>query len=164
MYRDPWKSDIAVSINGHRLVVWIEPCDCGGRHGKLTPSWWRRFFHAIRFLKTLAGGQQRQFPGEHAISDVTLKTLHLGDADHISVRIEVPSDAQHVGGINLFGEKFGVTPSHRHAGGLSPQRRLASCRPPSLRRRGGRFCCFPTGVKSFSNFVFYHGNGIFLIE
>ena len=31
MYRNPWKSDIAVAVNGHRLGIWTCPCDCGGR-------------------------------------------------------------------------------------------------------------------------------------
>ena len=38
MHRDPWKSDIEVSINGRALGRWVCPCDCGGRRGRLTPA------------------------------------------------------------------------------------------------------------------------------
>ena len=41
------------------------------------------------------------------ISDVTLSDLHLEDSDCISVRIGIESDAQNIGGLVLFGEKFG---------------------------------------------------------
>lgn len=107
MYRDPWKSDIVVSINGHCLGVWTSPCDCGGRHGKLTPAWWSDFSTQYGFLKTWRVDHAGSYLENVPISDVTLQTLQLHESDHISVRIEVPGDAQHVGGINLFGEKFG---------------------------------------------------------
>ena len=40
MYRDPWKSDISLAVNGRELGVWTSPCDCGGRRGRLNPAWW----------------------------------------------------------------------------------------------------------------------------
>ncbi len=91
----------------YRLGVWTSPCDCGGRHGKLTPAWWSDFSTQYGFLKTWRVDNSGSYLENVPVSDVNLKTLRLGDADHISVRIEVPSDAQHVGGINLFGERFG---------------------------------------------------------
>ena len=94
MHRDPWKSDIAVSINGRQLGVWTCPCDCGGRQGKLTPGWWPA-------LSTQFGLR---------LSGVTIGDLRLGEEPCIRVRIEVPPDAQNVGGINLFGEFFGDYP------------------------------------------------------
>jgi predicted transcriptional regulator len=107
MYRDPWKSDIVLSVNGQRLGVWTSPCDCGGRHGKLTPSWWSDFSTQYGFLKTWRVDSGGSYLENVRIGDVTLESLHLEAQDHISVRIEVPPDAVNVGGLNLFGEKFG---------------------------------------------------------
>ena len=41
------------------------------------------------------------------LSGVTCEDLKLMDSPFISVRIGVKPDARHVGGINLFGRKFG---------------------------------------------------------
>lgn len=107
MCRDPWKSDIAVSVNGQRLGVWTCPCDCGGRHGKLTPSWWSDFSTQYGFLKTWRVDRLGSYLENVRISDLTLEQLNLRASERITVRIEVPGDAENVGGINLFGEGFG---------------------------------------------------------
>lgn len=107
MYRDPWKSDIAVSINGKRLGIWTSPCDCGGRHGKLTPAWWSEVSTQYGFLKTWRVDAQGSYLDNVRTGDVRLEDLSLYAADFIDVRIEVPEDGEHVGGINLFGERFG---------------------------------------------------------
>ena len=44
------------------------------------------------------------------LSAVTIDALALGANNHIAVRIGVKADARHVGGINLFGRKFGNYP------------------------------------------------------
>ena len=44
------------------------------------------------------------------LSGVTIGDLQRGQAAFIRARIEVPADAQNVGGINLFGESFGDYP------------------------------------------------------
>ena len=41
------------------------------------------------------------------LSSVKLSDLELERQDYISLRIGVHADAEHVGGLNLFGEKFG---------------------------------------------------------
>ena len=110
MYRDPWKSDIAVSINGRRLGVWTCPCDCGGRIGRLTPKWWSEVMTQYGFLKTWRVTREGSYLDNMKISDVTINDLCLDNSSYISVRIEVPSDAQNVGGLNLFGEQFGDHP------------------------------------------------------
>ncbi len=107
MYRDPWKSDIAVSVNGRRLGVWTCPCDCGGRHGRLTPSWWSELSTQYGFLKTWRVDKAGSYLENIPIGSTTLEDLGMNETDHISVRIEVPQDAQNIGGMNLFGEHFG---------------------------------------------------------
>ena len=110
MYRDPWKSDIVVSVNGKRLGVWTCPCDCGGRHGKLTPSWWPALSTQFGLLKTWRVSREGTYLDGVRLSSVTIGELRLWEGPCIRVRIEVPADAQNVGGINLFGEFFGDYP------------------------------------------------------
>ena len=110
MHRDPWKSDIAVSINGCQLGVWTCPCDCGGRQGKLTPGWWPALSTQFGFLKTWRVSRDGTTLDGVRLSGVTIGDLRLGEEPCIRVRIEVPPDAQNVGGINLFGEFFGDYP------------------------------------------------------
>jgi len=41
------------------------------------------------------------------VSNVCVSELNVTDNDFISVRIGVKPDAHHVGGINIFGKKYG---------------------------------------------------------
>lgn len=107
MYRDPWKSDISVSLNGRLLGVWTSPCDCGGRRGKLTPPWWSELSTQFGFLKTWHVDAQGCFLDNKRISEVTLESLALWEGDFLSLRIEAAPDAANAGGLNLFGERFG---------------------------------------------------------
>ena len=110
MHRDPWKSDIAVSINGKRLGIWTSPCDCGGRRGRLTPAWWPELSTQYGFLKTWRVTPEGSFVDSERIGDTDINALQLEENSYIAVCIEVPKDAQNVGGINLFGENFGDYP------------------------------------------------------
>lgn len=110
MYRDPWESDIAVSINGVRIGMWTCPCDCGGRQGRLTPDWWPELSTQFGFLKTWRITADGSYLDAARISDVTIADLKLNSQGFISARIEAPADAEHAGGINLFGEGFGDHP------------------------------------------------------
>ncbi|MBQ8971545.1 MAG: helix-turn-helix domain-containing protein [Clostridia bacterium] len=107
MYRDPWKSDIAVEVNDVRLGVWTSPCDCGGRRGRLTPEWWSILSTQYGFLKTWRVDRSGTYLDSERISDITVRDLSLTDCGCVSVRIGIPDDAEHIGGMNLFGEKFG---------------------------------------------------------
>ena len=107
MYRDPWKSDIAVEVNGKRLGIWTCPCDCGGRRGLLTPEWWSETSTQFGFLKTWRVDWTGSYLDNQRIGDVKMEDLELEQRDYISVRIGVPADAEYVGGMNLFGEQFG---------------------------------------------------------
>ena len=107
MYRDPWKSDIAVEVNGKRLGIWTSPCDCGGRRGLLTPEWWSETSTQFGFLKLWRVDRTGSFLDNQRISGVKLEDLEMENGEYISVRIGVPADAEYVGGLNLFGEQFG---------------------------------------------------------
>ena len=107
LYRGDYKSDIGVSVNGTPLGVWTCPGDFGGRRGRFNPSWWSDTSSQFGLLKTWRVDEtQTTLDGEH-FSGVTLSDLRLEQAPFISLRIGVDAGAVHVGGVNLFGEKFG---------------------------------------------------------
>lgn len=110
LYRDPWKSDISVSINGLPLGIWTCPCDCGGRTGRLTPKWWPALSTQFGFLKTWRVTKEGSFLENARIGDTTIDDLEIGKHGYISVVIEVSPEAKNAGGINLFGEHFGDHP------------------------------------------------------
>jgi predicted transcriptional regulator len=107
MYRDPWKSDIDIAINGKPVAVWTCPADFGGRRGILTPEWWSDMSTQHGLLKTLRVDAAGTSLDGVRISDTTIGDLALVMHPYIAVRIGVAADAEHVGGINLFGQGFG---------------------------------------------------------
>ncbi len=110
LYRNPWKSDIAVEVNGRRLGIWTSPCDCGGRRGSLTPEWWSDTSTQFGFLKLWRVDERGTFLDNKKIGDVRIGDLGLEPGKCISIRIGVPADAENAGGLNLFGEGFGDYP------------------------------------------------------
>lgn len=107
MYRDDFKSDIHVSVNGVTLGTWVSPGDYGGRRGRLNPSWWSDTSSQFGLLKTWRVDAMHSLLDGEALSDVTLADLRLAEHDYISLRVGVHANSEHVGGLNLFGEKFG---------------------------------------------------------
>jgi len=110
LYNLDWPSDITVWINGVEIGTWTSPSDFGGEPGRLTPEWWTprntqygllKFWH-VSELESAVDGMR--------VSDVRIAALRLGDSPFIAVRIGVKPDAAHIGGINLFGSRFGNYP------------------------------------------------------
>ena len=107
LYRGDYKSDIHVSVNDVNLGAWTCPGDFGGRRGRLNPSWWSDTSSQYGLLKTWRIDEtQTTLDGEY-FSSATIANLRLDQEAFISLRIGVSAQAAHVGGINLFGEKFG---------------------------------------------------------
>jgi len=104
-----WPSDISFSLNGIKLGVWQSPGDFADTRGKLTPDWWPDNINQYGILKTLRVTSHGTYIDGDPISDTTIAdffTIH----DSWTFRIEVKEDAEHVGGVTLFGEKFGNHP------------------------------------------------------
>ena len=109
-YNLDWPSDIFVSVNGVELGVWTSPGDMGGRHGLVTPEWWTGGGTQFGFLKTWeVNGKGTRLDGE-PLSGVAIDQLGVDKGDYFTLRIGVREDACNVGGMNLFGEKFGDHP------------------------------------------------------
>jgi predicted transcriptional regulator len=102
-----WLSDITLWINGVEIGSWTSPGDYGDRRGKLTPEWWKLEGSQYGLLKNWGVTADGSFVDGVRISDVRLKDLALPDHHSIRVRIGVKADAEHVGGMNLFGRGFG---------------------------------------------------------
>ena len=103
-------SDITVWINGIEAGTWTCPSDFGGRRGKLNPEWWPDKNTQFGMLKTWCLDQRgTQLDGVQT-TKVKLSEYHLAENPYISVRIGIKDDAAHVGGVNLFGERFGDFP------------------------------------------------------
>jgi predicted transcriptional regulator len=107
MYRDPWKSDIEVAVNGKPIGIWVSPSDNGGRRGLLNPPWWSDTSTQYGFLKTWRIDQSGTYLENVPVSAVTIMDLNLNTQPYIAVRIGVSAQAEHVGGMNLFGKGFG---------------------------------------------------------
>jgi len=102
-----WLSDITVWINGVEIGSWTSPGDYGDRRGKLTPEWWKLEGSQYGLLKNWSVTPDGSFVDGVRISDVRLKDLGLPAHHSIRVRIGVKAEAEHVGGMNLFGRGFG---------------------------------------------------------
>ncbi|MBQ8617642.1 MAG: helix-turn-helix domain-containing protein, partial [Clostridia bacterium] len=94
MYREDFKSDIHVSVNGVMLGTWVSPGDYGGRRGRLNPSWWSDTSSQFGLLKTWrVDASGSKLDGE-PLSGVTLADLALSAQDYISLRVGVSADSE----------------------------------------------------------------------
>lgn len=106
-YREDWKSDITVWINGMDCGTWTCPGDFGGRRGRLTPSFWPNGSTQYGIQTIWAVRKDGTYMNEKKVSDVTVKQLCLWEKSYVSVKIGNKPDAKYVGGFNLFGKGFG---------------------------------------------------------
>lgn len=110
-FLENWPSDITVSINNLPVATYCSPGDFGARRGKLTPSSWPNGRTQYGLLKTFSVQENGGYlDGKLVNADLTLEQLNLPALPYISLKIEIKKDARHIGGINLFGEKYGDFP------------------------------------------------------
>jgi predicted transcriptional regulator len=105
-----WPSDITLWINNVEIGTWTSPGDFGGEKGRLTPAWWQMDQTQYGVLKRWRVTRKGSFIDGEKLLPITLDDLKLSANNHIPVRIGIKSDAKNVGGINLFGRKFGNYP------------------------------------------------------
>lgn len=106
-YDNDWPSDITIWINGKEVGSFTSPGDYGGRRGKVTPDWWPDSFTQYGKLYSVTITDEGCYVDNQLTSGENLTSLHVGDEDYISFKIGVKEDSKYVGGINLFGNKFG---------------------------------------------------------
>jgi predicted transcriptional regulator len=110
LFNPDWPSDVTVWINGVELGSWTSPGDFGGERGRLTPEWWTTRNTQYGLLKAWSVGERETAVDGVTISPVTVQNLQLTAGPYIAVRIGVKPDAAQVGGLNLFGARFGNYP------------------------------------------------------
>jgi len=106
-----WPSDIFVEINGVTIGEWTSPADFGGERGTLTPDWWELWATQYGLLKTWRIDREGTWIDGTPLSSVTIDQV-MADITlpYLQVRIGVRADAENVGGLNIFGKKFGNHP------------------------------------------------------
>jgi predicted transcriptional regulator len=102
-----YPSDITLWVNQQEAGTWFCPSDFGGRRGNLNPDWWPDKNTQYGMLKTWRITEQGCYLDEEKTSDRSLNEFHLKERDYLSVRIGIKENAEHKGGLNLFGEGFG---------------------------------------------------------
>jgi predicted transcriptional regulator len=102
-----WPSDITLTINDVEIGTWTSPADFGGERGRLTPAWWPIEQTQFGVLKRWRVTTEGSFIDGGPISGVRLADLGLEGRTHVGLRLEVKETARNVGGMNLFGRRFG---------------------------------------------------------
>jgi predicted transcriptional regulator len=110
LHHADWPSDITVWINHSEIGTWTSPADFGGERGALTPAWWDNSNSQYGLLKVWKVTPLGSFVDGVRASGIRLDDLKIAANGFIEVRIGVKADARNVGGINLFGSKFGNYP------------------------------------------------------
>lgn len=101
-----WPSDITFMLNGVKLGFWTSPGDYGDSRGKYTPAWWPALTNQYGLLKQLRITPKGTFMDGLKLSDVTLDQVNIRNKQW-TFKLSVDEDAEHIGGITLFGKGFG---------------------------------------------------------
>lgn len=110
LHNDDWPSDITLWINDMPVGTWTSPGDFGGERGALTPDWWEEWNSQYGLLKVWRITDHGAYVDGTQISGVTLPMLEIETHRFLSVRIGVQETAANVGGMNIFGSRFGNYP------------------------------------------------------
>lgn len=104
---DTWPSDIHFHLNNKWIGTWTSPGDFGGVKGIFTPDWWHPNWNQYGLLKLIVINKKGTFVDGLQISDVSLKEFDLDYRSTIKFKFAVPDDANHVGGLTIYGKNFG---------------------------------------------------------
>lgn len=107
--QDIWPSDIRFYFNSVPLGTWTSPGDFGReKRGKYTPDWWSSHVNQYGLWKTIRIDADGTYMDGKRLSDTTLADVKL-EEKFWTLRFAVEPDAQHVGGLTLYGSGFGNT-------------------------------------------------------
>ena len=104
---EDWPSDISFYLNDVCIGTWTSPGDFGDVKGLFTPDWWFPNWNQYGLLKLLVINKKGTFIDGLKISDVTIDSFHLDYRSGIRFRMSVDDDAEHIGGLTIFGKTFG---------------------------------------------------------
>ncbi len=106
-YDNDWPSDITVWINGVEIGGFRSEGDYGGRRGKQNPEWWPDILTQYGKLYSVLIDNEGCYVDNKRTSNENLKSLKIDENEYISFKIGVKESSEYVGGINLFGNRFG---------------------------------------------------------
>lgn len=109
LYNNHALSDISLFLNDRKLGVYTSPGDYGDRPGLLNPEHWPIGLTQYGKLINFKIDKSQCTLNSEFLSFVNLHDLALDQITrpYLSLKIGVEADADHVGGINLFGKDFG---------------------------------------------------------
>ena len=101
-----WASDITFWVNGIEVGTWTCPGDFGGERGRFNPDWWQDRYSQFGLLKNWMVDESGSYIDGVKLSSVTIRDLKL-DRNPVRVRLGNKPGGEHIGGVTLFGDKFG---------------------------------------------------------
>ncbi len=104
---DVWPSDISFFLNDTKIAVWTSPGDFGSLRGIFTPDWWQPNWNQYGLLKIIVINRKGTFIDGLQVSDVKIQDFDLDYRSTIKLKMEVEEDAEHVGGLTIYGKTFG---------------------------------------------------------
>lgn len=104
---DVWPSDISFFLNNKKIAMWTSPGDFGNMKGIFTPDWWYPNWNQYGLLKILVINRKGTFIDGLQVSDVSVNDFDFDYRSTIKFKLEVEEDAEHVGGLTIFGKTFG---------------------------------------------------------
>ena len=102
-----WPSDIHFYLNNVCIGSWTSSGDFGDVKGIFTPDWWQLNWNQYGLLKLLVINKEGTYIDGLKISDVSLRDFNLDYKSSLKLKLEVPENAAHVGGLTIFGSTFG---------------------------------------------------------
>lgn len=102
-----WPSDITLWLNKVEIGTWVSPGDFGDKRGRYTPLWWKLEGSQYGLLKHFSVTNDGSFVDGVKISNVKLADLQISEHHSIRVKVGVKENAEHSGGMNIFGKGFG---------------------------------------------------------
>ncbi len=104
---DVWPSDISFKLNDKKIATWTSPGDFGAVQGIFTPDWWYPNWNQYGLLKILVINRTGTFIDGLQVSDISINEFDFDYRSTIKLKLEVEEDAEHVGGLTIFGKSFG---------------------------------------------------------
>lgn len=102
-----WPSDISFFLNEKKIAMWTSPGDFGNMKGIFTPDWWYPNWNQYGWLKILVINGKGTFIDGLQVSEVSVADLALDYHSTIKFKMEIEEQAEHIGGLTIFGKNFG---------------------------------------------------------
>lgn len=103
---DDWPSDITFWLNDINLGIWTSPGDFADTRGILNPDYWPDNLNQYGLLKTIRITKHGTYIDGDFLSDVTVNDIQQS-LEVWNLKFEVNEESENVGGLTLFGKKFG---------------------------------------------------------